>query len=56
MNKNDKIKKIKSIYKKDFIVETENGKIIEILTDDYTTHYNQNGKILEEISITKKEN
>lgn len=26
MNKNDKIKKIKSIYKKDFIVETENGK------------------------------
>ena len=49
MNKNDKIKKIKSIYKKDFIVETENGKIIEILTDDYTTHYNQNGKILEEI-------
>ena len=48
MNKNDKIKKIKSIYKKDFIVETENGKTIEILTNDHTTHYNQNGNILEE--------
>ena len=48
MNKNDKIKKIKSIYKKDFIVETENGKTIEILTDDHTTHYDQNGNILEE--------
>ena len=48
MNKNDKIKKIKSIYKKDFIVEKENGKTIEILTDDHTTHYDQKGKILEE--------
>ena len=48
MNKNDKIKKIKSIYKKDFIVETENGKTIEILTNDHTTHYDQNGNILEE--------
>ena len=48
MNKNDKIKKIKSIYKKDFIVETENGKTIEILTNDHTTHYHQNGNILEE--------
>ena len=48
MNKNDKIKKIKSIYKKDFIVEKENGKTIEILTDDHTTHYDQNGNILEE--------
>ena len=37
MNKNDKIKNIKSTYKKDFIVETENEKIIEILTDDHTT-------------------
>ena len=48
MNKNDKIKKIKSIYKKDFIVEKENGEVIEILTDDYTTYYDQNGNILEE--------
>ena len=48
MNKNDKIKNIKSIYKKDFIVETENGEVIEILTDDHTTHYDQNGNILEE--------
>ena len=47
MNKNDKIKNIKSIYKKDFIVETENGKTIEILTDDHTTHYDQKGNILE---------
>jgi len=31
MNKNDKIKNIKSIYKKDFIVETENGKTKEIV-------------------------
>ena len=49
MNKNNKIKNIKSIYKKDFIVEKENGKTIEILTNDHTTHYDQNGKILEEI-------
>ena len=48
MNKNDKIKNIKSIYKKDFIVEKENGKLIEILTNDHTTHYDQNGNILEE--------
>lgn len=48
MNKNDKTKKIKNICKKDFIVETENEKIIEILTDDHTTHYDQNGNILEE--------
>ena len=49
MNKNDKIKKIKSTYKKDFRVKTINGEVIEILTDDHTTHYDQNGKILEEI-------
>ncbi len=48
MNKNNKIKNIKSIYKKDFIVEKENGKTIEILTNDHTTHYDQNGNILEE--------
>ena len=48
MNKNDKIKKIKSIYKKDFRVKTINGEVIEILTDDHTTHYDQNGNILEE--------
>ena len=47
MNKNDKIKK--STYEKEFRIETKNGKAIEILTYDYTTHYNQNGKILEEI-------
>ena len=48
MNKNDKIKKIKSTYKKDFRVKTINGEVIEILTDDHTTHYDQNGNILEE--------
>lgn len=48
MNKNDKIKKIKSICKKDFRVKTINGEVIEILTDDHTTHYDQNGNILEE--------
>ena len=48
MNKNDKIKKIKSTYKKDFRVKTINGDVIEILTDDHTTHYDQNGNILEE--------
>ena len=48
MNKNNKIKKIKSICKKDFIVEKENGKTIEILTNEYTFHYDQNGNILEE--------
>lgn len=47
MNKNDKIKK--STYEKEFRIETKNGKAIKILTYDYTTHYNQNGKILEEI-------
>ena len=47
MNKNNKIKK--STYKKEFRIETKNGKAIEILTYDYTTHYDQNGKILEEI-------
>ena len=47
MNKNNKIKK--STYEKEFRIETKNGKAIEILTYDYTTHYNQNGKILEEI-------
>lgn len=47
MNKNDKIKK--STYEKEFRIKTKNGKAIEILTYDYTTHYNQNGKILEEI-------
>ena len=47
MNKNNKIKK--STYEKEFRIETKNGKTIEILTYDYTTHYNQNGKILEEI-------
>ena len=47
MNKNDKIKK--STYEKEFRIETKNGEVIEILTYDYTTHYNQNGKILEEI-------
>ena len=47
MNKNDKIKK--STYEKEFRIETKNGKAIEILTYNYTTHYNQNGKILEEI-------
>jgi hypothetical protein len=48
MNKNNKIKKIKSICKKDFRVKTINGEVIEILTDDHTTHYDQNGNILEE--------
>ena len=48
MNKNNKIKKIKSICKKDFRVKTINGDVIEILTDDHTTHYDQNGNILEE--------
>ena len=48
MNKNNKIKKIKSTYKKDFRVKTINGDVIEILTDDHTTHYDQNGNILEE--------
>ena len=47
MNKNNKIKK--STYEKEFRIETKNRKAIEILTYDYTTHYNQNGKILEEI-------
>ena len=47
MNKNDKIKK--STYEKEFRIETKNGEVIEILTYDYTTHYDQNGKILEEI-------
>ena len=47
MNKNNKIKK--STYEKEFRIETKNGKAIEILTYDYTTHYNQNGKIMEEI-------
>ena len=46
MNKNDKIKK--STYEKEFRIETKNGKAIEILTDDHTTHYDQNGNILEE--------
>ena len=48
MNKNNKIKKIKSICKKDFRVKTINGEVIEILTNDHTTHYDQNGNILEE--------
>jgi hypothetical protein len=48
MNKNDKIKNIKSICKKDFRVKTINGEVIEILTNDHTTHYDQNGNILEE--------
>ena len=48
MNKNNKIKKIKSICKKDFRVKTINGEVIEILTNEYTFHYDQNGNILEE--------
>ena len=46
MNKNDKIKK--STYEKEFRIETKNGEVIEILTNEYTFHYDQNGNILEE--------
>ena len=49
MNKNDKTKKIKNICKRDFIVGIENEQTVEIQTEDYTTHYDQNGNILEEI-------
>ena len=47
MNKNDKIKK--STYEKEFRIETKNGEVIEILTNEYTFHYDQNENILEEI-------